>query len=255
MRDAMGRVRTALVLGGTSDIGVAIASELCRRRYARNVVLAARDPSRAQERAEEIRSAGAAQVSTVAFDALDGPERHEAFVEEVWTAHGDIDVVVAAFGVLGDQLEAERDAVVALEIARTNYLGAISVGIPVAERLRTQGHGAFIVLSSVAAVRARRANFIYGSSKAGLDAFAHGLGDALAGSGARVIVVRPGFVRSKMTEGREEAPFATTPEAVAQATLEALDRGSPTVHVPKAVAGVATVLRNLPQALVRRLPT
>ena len=127
----------------------------------------------------------------VAFDAL-ATEGHDAFVDDVFNRHGDFDLVLLAFGVLGDQDEAERDTEAALAVLRTNFVGAASVALPVARRLRAQGHGTLLVLSSVAGERARRANFVYGSSKAGLDAFCQGLGDSLVGTGARVVVVRPG---------------------------------------------------------------
>ena len=97
-------------------------------------------------------------------------------------AGGDLDVVVLAFGLLGDQAADEAGGDGAVRLAQTNYVGAVSVGLAVARLLRAQGHGTLVVLSSVAGERVRRANFIYGSSKAGLDGFAQGLGDALAGT-------------------------------------------------------------------------
>ncbi len=84
-----------------------------------------------------------------------------------------------------------------------------------ARRLKDQGHGAIVVLSSVAGERIRKSNFVYGSTKAALDSFSQGLGDSLAGSGVHVLVVRPGFVHTSMTEGKEPAPLATTAEVVA----------------------------------------
>ena len=102
--------------------------------------------------------------------------------------------------------------------------------------------------------RVRKANFVYGASKAGLDGFAQGLGDALAGSGASVLVVRPGFVHSQMTEGMPAAPMATTPAAVADATVKALAKGRRTVWVPSTLRPVFTVFRHLPGPVWRRLP-
>src|SRR5205823_3951277 len=109
--------------------------------------------------------------------------------------------------------------------ARTNYVGVVSVGLEVAARLRQQGHGTVVLLSSVAGERVRKANFVYGSTKAGADGFAQGLGDALAPFGARVLIVRPGFVPTKLTAGMKPAPLATTPDAVADAVVKGIASG------------------------------
>lgn len=250
MKDAVGRIDRVLVLGGDSDIGVATARRLVSERGASHVVLAGRHPERMNERRSELVGA---QVDVVEFDAraVDG---HPAFVDEVVASFGDLDVVVLAFGVLGDQARSESDPAHAVEVFQVNTVGAVSVCVPLAERLRAQGHGTLVVLSTVAAVQARRANFTYGASKSGLDAFALGLGDALAGSGARVLVVRPGFVHTKMTHELESAPFSTTPQAVAEAIVGALDGASNVIHVPAAVRPVGWVLRALPRAVLRKLP-
>ncbi|NBE57119.1 SDR family NAD(P)-dependent oxidoreductase, partial [Streptomyces boluensis] len=178
------------------------------------VHLAGRPTPALESAAVALRDMGA-EVHTHAFDALD-PDSHEETLGKLFT-EGDIDMVLLAFGVLGDQLRDEEEPLAAVRVAQTNYTGAVSAGLVCAGALKRQGHGSLVVLSSVAGERARRANFIYGSSKAGLDAFAQGLGDALYGLGVHVMVVRPGFVRSRMTAGLKEAPLATTPEAVAEA--------------------------------------
>ncbi len=251
MIDAMGAPQSLLVLGGGSDIALATARRLVGDRV-RTVYLAGRRPERLAAAAEELRRLGATTVETLPFDA-DRVETHQEFVDGVF-GRGDVDVVLLAFGVLGDQQAAEKDPAVAVEMARTNYLGAVSVGLAVANRLREQGQGALVVLSSVAAERPRRSNYLYGSTKAGLDAFATGLGDALRGTGVRVMVVRPGFVVSRMTEGLKPAPLATSPEAVAEAIVGGLRRGAETVWVPATLRLVMTVLRHLPRAVFRRLP-
>ncbi|MEV7686334.1 decaprenylphospho-beta-D-erythro-pentofuranosid-2-ulose 2-reductase [Streptomyces bungoensis] len=250
MKDATALPRSLLVLGGTSEIALATARRLIARRT-RTVWLAGR-PSPALDRAaERLRSLGA-QVRTVAFDALD-PGSHETVLEKVF-AEGALDMVLLAFGVLGDQAHDERDPARAVRVAQTNYTGAVSAGLVAARCLQAQGHGSLVVLSSAAGERARRADFIYGSSKAGLDAFAQGLGDALYGTGVHVMVVRPGFVRTGSTAGRPPGPLATTPEAVATAVELGLRRGSEAVWVPGALRLVMTALRHLPRALYRRLP-
>lgn len=250
MKDALGAVQSILVLGGTSEIGLAVARALVERR-ARRVVLAAREPARCEEPAAALRDAGA-EVALEHFDA-DETDSHEAFVDDVFDRYGDIDLVVVAFGVLGDADRAAADGRAATEIVRTNFLGGVSATIPVARRLQEQGHGTIVVLSSVAGERVRRSNFVYGSSKAGLDGFAQGLGDRLSGSGVEVMVVRPGFVRSKMTAGMDDVPLSTTPTAVADAVVGGLARGAHTVWVPRALRLVMVVLRHLPRPLFRRL--
>ena len=235
MRNALGSVQAVLVVGGHSDIAQALLERL-RRDGPVRAVLGVREPREPDE---------------IAFDALD-TSSHAAFVEAAF-AGGDIDLVVVAVGVLGDQAVSERNADAAVEVFETNAVGPVSVLVRVAERLRAQGHGAIVVLSSVAAERPRRANFVYGASKAGLDAFAQGLGDVLAGSGVDVLVVRPGFVRTKLTAGLPEAPFATTPELVAEGIVDALDRRAHTIWVPPRLRLVMAVLRLLPRPLFRRL--
>jgi decaprenylphospho-beta-D-erythro-pentofuranosid-2-ulose 2-reductase len=250
VNDALGSPQSVLLLGGSSEIGLAITRRLVQRR-ARTVVLAGRDPEALKPAADELRQLGADTVDVVAFDALgDG---HDAFVDDTFGRHGDFDLVLLAFGILGDQEEAERDTDAALAVLRTNFVGAASVALPVARRLRAQGHGTLLVLSSVAGERARRSNFVYGSSKAGLDAFCQGLGDSLVGTGARVVVVRPGFVHTKMTAGRAPAPLSTTPEAVADAVVRGLEKGAETIWAPPALRFVFSGMRHLPRPLWRRI--
>ena len=191
-------------------------------------------------------------MERASFDALE-TDKHGAFVRDVAELHGDIDLALLAFGILGDQRAAERDPSLALEVARTNYLGAVSVLLPLAERMLEQGHGSIVVLSSVAGERGRRSNFVYGSSKAGLDVFCQGLADHLQGSGVDVLVVRPGFVRSKMTSQLEAAPLSTTPGKVAAAIIGGLRDGRETVWVPPQLRWVMSGLRHLPRPVFRRL--
>jgi decaprenylphospho-beta-D-erythro-pentofuranosid-2-ulose 2-reductase len=163
-------------------------------------------------------------------------------------------VVILAFGVLGSQEQCDDDAQSAVKIAHTNYTGAVSIAMEVAKRFRQQGHGHLIILSSVAGERTRKANYVYGSTKAGLDAFAQGLSDAMVGTGANVMIVRPGFVHSAMTTGMKAAPFSTTPEVVARLTVKGLRAGRRIVWTPGILRWVFTVMRHLPIAVWRRLP-
>lgn len=249
MKDAFGTPQSLLVLGGTSEIGLATARLLIARRT-RTVWLAGRDTPALEEAATDLRALGA-DVRTVPFDALDRAA-HAEVLGKVFT-EGDIDMVLLAFGVLGDQANDEADPPAAVRVAQTNYTGAVSAGLVCAAALQNQGHGSLVVLSSVAGERARRSNFIYGSSKAGLDAFAQGLGDAMDGTGVHVMVVRPGFVRTKMTAGLPDALLATTPDAVAAAIEQGLRRRSETVWVPGTLRVVMSALRHVPRPLFRRL--
>jgi decaprenylphospho-beta-D-erythro-pentofuranosid-2-ulose 2-reductase len=243
VKDALGEVQSLLVLGGTSEIGLATARALVERR-ARTVVLAARDPQSVDS--DSVRSAGAERVEAVRFDAADTAS-HARFVDEVFSLAGDIDLALVAFGVLGE----EDDPVSVLHV---NTVGAASVMHALAQRMVAQGHGTIVLLSSVAGERARKSNYMYGSSKAGIDAFAQGLGDSLAGTGVGVMVVRPGFVKTKMTAGRDPVPFSTTADAVAGEIVRGLARGSHTVWAPPILRVVMSVLRHVPRPLFRRLP-
>jgi decaprenylphospho-beta-D-erythro-pentofuranosid-2-ulose 2-reductase len=248
MDNALGEPQTIVLLGGTSDIGRAIVSRLVSPST-QTVVLAGRRP--AELTAGELDRPGV-KVDAVAFDAT-APGTHEALVRQLVADHGDLDVVVLAFGQLVEQDELDADPVRAAELVTVNYTGAVSISLAVAAQFRRQGHGRLVVLSSVAGERVRKANYVYGSSKAGLDGFAQGLGDALRGTGARVMVVRPGFVTTRMTEGMAPAPFSTTAPGVADDVVEGLRRGQHTVWSPKVLAPVFGVLRVVPRPLWRKL--
>lgn len=250
MNDALGDPQSVLVLGGTSEIAQAITRRLVGRR-ARRVVLAVRRPDAVAAFVAELEANGAA-VEVVAFDG-DDTASHQSVLGAVFD-RGDIDVTLLAFGVLGDQAAFDHDPQLAVATVHTNMTGAVSCGLVVADRLRRQGHGVLVVLSSVAGERVRSANFVYGATKAGLDGFAQGLGDSLVGTGARVLVVRPGFVRTKMTAGMREVPFTTDADAVADAVMSGLAKGRHTVWSPPVLRYVFAVLRHLPRPLWRRMP-
>jgi decaprenylphospho-beta-D-erythro-pentofuranosid-2-ulose 2-reductase len=250
LKNALGAVQSALVLGGGSEIAQATLRRLVPQGC-RTVVLAARRPDELAGEVKALEAAGAGSVSTVAFDALDTASH--ADVIDTCFAAGDIDLVLMAFGVLGDQAVLDDDPEAAAELARANYVGVVSSGLAAARALRKQGHGTIVVLSSVAGERVRKSNFVYGSTKAAMDAFAQGLGDSLAGSGVRVLVVRPGFVHTKMTAGMEAAPFATDADSVADAIVDGLASGKEVVWVPPLLRWVMTGFRHLPRSAWRRV--
>ena len=145
--------------------------------------------------------------------------------------------------------EALSDADRAHDVLATNLVGLVDVLVPLGEALREQRHGKVVVLSSVAGVRARKSNYLYGASKAGLDAFASGLSDRLAPDGKRVLVMRPGFVHGRMTKGLPAAPLATTPEAVGRAVRRALDKGRDVAWATPALRLVAPILQLVPRRI------
>src|SRR6266508_6304327 len=227
MKNALGEAQTIVLLGGSSEIGRAIVDALVSPATT-TVVLAARRP-------EIVDTTGMTRdgltVDIVPFDAT-ATVAHQALIDDLAARHGDLDIVIVAFGQLGDQAELDSDAAAAAAMVQVNFTGAVSACIATAAQFRRQGHGQLVVLSSVAGERVRKANFVYGSSKAGLDGFAQGLSDSLVGTGASVLIVRPGFMHTAITRGLKPAPFATTPEAVAQATAKALRWGARISWVP-----------------------
>ena len=239
-----------LILGGRSEIGTELAVRLAPGA---SVVLAARTADRLGEQTAAILAAGAVAVSTREFDA-DDVESHGPLVASIIAEHGPIDTAVLAFGILGDQGRAEVDAAHAVAVVHTDYVAQVSLLTHLAAAMRQAGRGALVVFSSIAGARVRRANYVYGSAKAGLDGFASGLADALHGTGVRLLIVRPGFVIGRMTEGMTPAPLSSTPSQVAAATARALAKGRRTVWIPWALGPASAVMRMLPQFVWRRMP-
>ncbi|SPM42285.1 Short-chain dehydrogenase, partial [Mycobacterium numidiamassiliense] len=238
-----------LILGGRSEIGIELARLLAPGA---TVVLAARRAEQLDDQVATLREAGAAAVHTTEFDA-DDLASHGPLVASVIADHGPIGVAVLAFGILGDQARAEVDATHAAAIVHTDFVAQVSLLTHLAVAMRTAGRGSLVVFSSVAGVRVRRANYVYGSAKAGLDGFASGLADALHDTGVHLLIARPGFVIGRMTQGMAPAPLSSTPDQVAAATARALAKGRRVVWIPWALRGWP-VVRLLPQFIWRRMP-
>jgi decaprenylphospho-beta-D-erythro-pentofuranosid-2-ulose 2-reductase len=245
--------RGVLLLGGTSEIGLAIVRQLAHAGPAPvRPVLLGRDGEALEAALGSLRGAGCVDGATEVVDAT-RPDEHAVAVRRAFEHAGSVDVAIVAVGVLAGQAGLDADPQEALEVMQVSFVGAGSLLLEALRRLRAQGHGTLVVLSSVAAERPRAANAIYGAAKAGLDALAQGLADGLEGTGVRVLVVRPGFVRTRMTAGLPAPPFATTAEAVARRTVEALSGSADTVWAPGALRYVFALLRHLPRPLFRRL--
>ena len=246
-----------LLLGGTSEIGLAILSAL-KLPAGTEVILAGRDPQRLESAAKALSPAVAgAHFSVAPFDALNIAS-HQAFTDEVCAA-GVPDLVIAATGMLVPQQVLARDVPQAATMITTNFTSHVTTLLAFAERMRERGRGTVVVLSSVAAIRPRKFNVVYGATKVALDAFARGLADDLHGSGVDVLLVRPGFVAGRMTEGMDPAPMATTPAGVGAAVASALDpatlqaRRHGVIWVPPPLVGLAAVLRMIPRPIWRKL--
>lgn len=252
MLDAVGNPQTILLLGGTSEIGLAICERYLRTASARIVLAAMPDDPGRDDAVAQMKATGAREVELIDFEATD-TESHPKMIEEAFTG-GDVDVAIVAFGLLGDAEELWQNQRKAVQIAEINYTAAVSVGVLLGEKMRAQGFGQIIAMSTVAGERVRRSNFVYGSTKAGLDGFYLGLGEALREYGVRVLVIRPGQVRTRMSAHIKEAPLTVNKEDVAELAVNSAAKGKELVWAPPAFRYVMIVLRHIPRAIFRKLP-
>ena len=252
MIDATGNPQTILLLGGTSEIGLAIVGEYLAQAPARVVLGVQPGDERTDATVSALRERGAREVVVLDFDAT-AFDTHPAVIERAW-AGGDVDVAIVAFGVLGDAEELWQDQPKAVLAAQVNYTGAVSVGVLLGQRMRAQGFGQVIAMSSAAGLKVRRSNFVYGSTKAGLDGFYTNLGQALQPHGVHVLVVRPGQVRTRMSAHVKEAPLTVDADEVARLVVDAARAGKPVVWTPPLFELVMLVLRHIPAPIFKRLP-
>lgn len=253
MKNGVGVSQTIVLFGGTSEIGLEIVRRLVVPGTAR-LVLVSRDPEAAEIASRDIvESSPDLEVHHLRFDAAD-PAGMPHVVAEVVAAVGDIDVAVVAQGVLREGHDYFADPATVAEVVGVNMTGVMALLYGLGDRMRSQGYGKIVLLSSVAGARVRRSNPVYGASKAGVDGFALALDHELAGTGASILVVRPGFVSTRMTAGMKRAPFSTDAPTVADRTLAAIASDKTAVWVPGLLGPLFAVLRLLPTRLWRRLP-
>lgn len=252
MLDATGNPQSILLLGGTSEIGLAIIAEYLAHAPARVVLGVQPGDPLIDATVADLTAKGARDVVVLDFDATDF-DSHPGVIEAAW-ADADVDVAIVAFGLLGDAETLWQDQAKAVQIAQVNYIGAVSVGVLLGQRMTAQGYGQIIVMSSAAGQKVRRSNFVYGSTKAGLDGFYHRLGEALEPAGVKVLVIRPGQVRTRMSAGVKEAPLTVDKEDVAKQAVDAARAGKSVIWAPPAFEAVMLVLRHIPEPIFRRLP-
>lgn len=252
MINAVGNPQKLLLLGGSSEIGLAICAEYLAQHPAKVVLAGPVGDPQKDAALIEIKAAGATAVEWVDFDALDFAA-HPATIDAAW-AGGDVDVAIVAFGVMGDQEQAWQDQQQAVREAQVNYTAAVSVGVLLGQKMKDQRYGRILAMSSAAGLRVRRSNFVYGSTKAGLDGFYLNLGEALEPFGPSVTVIRPGMVRTRMSAGVKEAPLTVSKDEVAQLAVEASNKKKPVIWTPPLFGLVMFVLRHIPRVIFRKLP-
>lgn len=251
MNDVTGMPQTAVVLGGGSEIARAVLVALARRRLVQVVLTGPREAS-LRATASALEPFGV-ETRLIEHDLSD-PSGVDGLVAAAQEALGTIDLVVVAAGRLGTASLDALDPGTVADLVAVNFAGPAAALLGFAKALAGAGGGRIVVLSSAAGYRVRKANFVYGAAKSGLDGFAQGLRDALEGSGIVVTIVRPGFVRTVMTSGLPAAPLSSEPGAVAQAVVRGLERRAEIVWVPSVLGPLLFALRLLPSRWWRRLP-
>lgn len=244
--------RRTVVLGGTRGMGRAVARLLAAR--GERICLLGRDQGELEKSAADLAARGASVVAVAHCDLEEistfGPALDQA-VESL----GGLDAVIVTAAAYGTQaqLEADRDRL--RRLLTVNFTNTIVFCEAARERLMTakSPQPTLCVFSSVAGERGRKPVVFYGAAKAGLTRYLEALDHRFARSGLRVVCVKPGFVRTSMTEGLPEPPFAGEADAVARRVLAAMDRGSPVVYAPPIWALVMAVIRLLPRAIMRRV--
>lgn len=240
--------KTVLVLGGSSDIGRAAARAFAKAGY--DVGLAGRDAAALEPDAADLHARYNIEASTLKFDVLDTAS-FDGFVGSLPALP---DVVVSIVGLLGVQEQAQSDLAQATTIMRSNYEGPSLILGLFAEKFLARGNGTIVGVSSVAGDRGRSSNYVYGSAKAGLSAFLSGLRARASRGGVHVVTVKPGFVRTKMTEGMKLiGPLTVEAPVVGDAILQAVEKKTDVVYVSGKWRLVMFIIKALPEAVFKKL--
>jgi len=252
MENSFGHPQSVIILGGSSDIARALTKRLAAAR-AQTVVLCGRNQELLDVSAEEAKDYGAKTTDTVLFDAENVNDAARVVAEAFEKAGGNVDLVVVAVGLLGDQFAQENDAAAAASVALVNFAWPVAALAEIRRLLVAQGYGRILVMSSVASIRVRRNAYLYGGAKAGLDRLCDGLADSLDGTGVQLQLLRPGVVRTRMTEGQSPVPFTTGPEEVAGYVMKGLETNDRVIWSPPVLRYVFAILRHLPKPIWRKV--
>jgi decaprenylphospho-beta-D-erythro-pentofuranosid-2-ulose 2-reductase len=242
----------AVVLGATKGIGRALARQLAARGDA--LFLLGRDPDDLERSARDLEARGGAGTTVkVATCDLEAPDTFARALEQADAALGGFDTVVVTAGLFATQERLETDAQLARRLLTVNFANTVMFCEEARRRLLSRGGGNLCVFSSVAGERGRKPVILYGAAKAGLSRYLEGLDHKFRAQGLRTLCVKPGFVKTGMTEGLRPPPFAGEPDAVAAQVVRALDRGAPVVYAPGIWALIMAVIRLLPRFVMRRI--
>lgn len=239
-----------LIIGATSAI-----AEACARKWAQQghkLFLAARNAAQLSSIEADLRTRGAPSVGHAMFDALD-EAAHAPLLAQATQAMGGLDTVLIAHGTLSDQARAQTDLAYARREIETNGLSVVQLMGLAAEQLAPQGHGCIAVISSVAGDRGRQSNYVYGSAKALVSAFASGLRQRLTPLGVNVLTIKPGFVDTPMTAAFKKGALWAQPEKVARDITRAVERGQGVLYTPWFWWGIMAIIRTVPEAIFRKL--
>jgi decaprenylphospho-beta-D-erythro-pentofuranosid-2-ulose 2-reductase len=253
MKSATGTPGSIVLFGGTSELGIRTLVHLLDPTV-QHIALVSRNIDQAQEHEDILLvKAPNAQISHIRFDGGDAGAMSDV-VAEVVALVGDIDVAIIAHALLGLDINGYGNPSGVVELLNVNVTATMALMYALAAQMRKQRHGTICLYSSVAGVRVRKANSPYGSSKAAIDAFALALDHELLGTGVSVVVVRPGYVHTKMTASMKPAPFATTADVVGKRAAEGIRKRETVVWVPGILRVIFGILRVLPLSVWRRLP-
>ncbi len=239
-----------LVLGATSGI----AEATCRLWAAQgaSLFLVARNPQKLAAVAADLKTRGAAYVDTQVAD-LDDTTAHPALLAHAINSLTGMDVAYFAHGILGDQPAAEKDFEVAAQILHTNFMSAVSLLTWLANFCVQRHAGTLAVISSVAGDRGRKSNYVYGASKAGLDAFLGGLRNRIDREGVTVLTIKPGPIRTAMTAHMPGAHKFADVDATARTIAKAIATRKDTLYVPLQWRPIMAVIRAIPEFLFKKL--